>query len=1521
MIAAAKPSPPSRELFALFLLQDVIFFRCSGDQILQRKLAFKKNDLRVIMNTDPGKKWRQLFREHAFDNVRNYSKGGRKNVHKILTDVEVQEESANYTGPMATAFAKKLIEAGDQMLIEYARHVPEAENILRKKNEMAVNVQYLEKMHPDIHRHIQTLERNPSINNGSAKVEADKKVREKIMIELTEGRGHLRGPAPRFKELYNDVVERLKQQLIDTPRFMAGAHSEGKFGVIENDLYLAKITASTQKGDYDFARMVKDILEHRRLYEKLVKVFTELTRTIANESAREGSGREEIDFVLGIGLKTNNRFRQAFTIQQHPKVGGNVNNPQMQTAIEFYEKVNDLHTDFKRVTNSYQGESQLLYISQVILLCARVSGYLMLPRGNDALASKVLYCMYPHSSDMLFILNVPRESQEMKQKPVNYVTTEFFKGMDLYLKNDGCSGRFANQEMIKRLEPFWMYGFPIYKEDLMELMQSYQEERVSLTTEFERAILDVTASSPATVSLDTYYQIFDAVITPEDAQFIEYLSEPIKTNNWTGAPGVSLGNCMSSVEDLFVGDDPTSAQSKLPAEMCGMKTPKTPCDPQEQRRELQNDSCNWSSFVSETQGELERKIFASQPRGVCGKKLCELIVGGNARLQPVSQGSVAPGLRVHIQNLEDRVEYNGLIGTVVETTGLAGGGRVQVKVDGLDKTIDIFPEKLFVDKLCTEAVLRQVKPVARGTKQDFIRTLQSIVDAQEKKTKTCADIISDNQCFDQNGVFQEDDNCIEAINGVLRNPSDARSYNCDTTGLKIDSRTMTACELLKLLRPKNARSDGPIKAMIARIGCDAKQDADRFFKEVSWNNLDVQWQGYMQRTQRGRLMKVTSKQIQNFVDRMSEEINRLVSNTTQAINYENALETFRTKHEKKYRIFIECLRTMLEENYKKSDRGASTLQRFISSYNEDYDDYDDDSFNDALSNYMLSVVLFGIIESAEGVKGGEDSLRPMALVVLFESMQKYAPKQFSKLAYQLMKNGGTDDNSVFANELLILNTHRVSKRDGRNSLFCMTATQDIINLFKTKFGFDDDNLGTNYTLPAMLDRALTRCEKMDNSEALREAGRLERTLLVVMFSPPSTDDHQQECTHALHQCFNQYKNNVSTMDTDGEEDDVTELLDFLSRFRFYVNYLFTHDRNLFNHFLGRLQEHVAQWIGEQKRRLPSTGQRRPDSQVAEEWLRKMGINDNVTPDYLSAVSRLIKVTNDYDKAFNYNGTKFCEAHLLLLEASFTEYAIKHRNASSGYRQQPTSQQLNSKSRGIRAWINPNDAMWKTFREQYFWSKLRDKEYWQGTSMKELDREVKRQNLQRNTAPPSPKELQTLFTTYKTQMGKNPSEYSNALLLNIDYNAKAIRKPTELKLNDVIQAIDQLTLCIKITERMEEKRTISETYGDALFLFELFRIHTYRGKYDDALQLRVLPTRNYSNALDVIDTHLPNHVIHDMILDIDATRSRYSLSNEKGRQANVFYYKNALDITKGATCNVADVPDVKCSSLEYDSEKV
>ena len=1457
-----------------------------------------------------------------------------QNIHLILRMGRRTHVSSNGKPSNPIKHARSIKDEGRRMLIEYARHNP---SDFEKPNLARLTRTAINTTDDEMKKRIHALAMH--MKKGLSDKVEEKRLRLQIAALMINNPGQMEGQRPPdFKALYHSTVQHTATRLVATPSFMTG--------VTQRDLNLVTSTASSDSAP-NFNTIAKDIFEHVHLYEQVVRVFTQLTAFITDSCAEADDGTDD-NLYLGLGLG------------QYPKFFENpfvLDRALLRDVVKLHETFVRLSPPGPSEPLSKPGTSEpFIPAAHVLLMCAEVSEYLMPPRG----ASKVVYCMYPNSVNLAFVLAVE------DQKPsVNYTTSSFLTGMSVYVKHKGCSRSYALtapiHDAITRVEPYWVYGFPISLDAFQQLRDAHGTEASepdSFSPQFTAAIREASSQvADGSLSLEFYDTILDAVTTPEDALFIEYLSQPIRTNNWTGAAGVPLSSCMTSINSVWDTDELPVSRA---AEMCGMENREGPCAPP-QRTSLPNESCKWSALASSTAKDLNKKILAGKNTGLCRTHLCELLVNVDA-WQPATPGSIKTGGRVRVSGLQDRTELNGSIGTF---QSVLADGRGQVKLDAGKMIITPFAH-IFTNEMCSDRVLdaytRKVRagsrPVDRRAYNDMLQTINS---EMKERDKTCADEIHD-ECVARGDPIT----CFSKLEAG----DDRNSAHSCREEIRV-SKAMTVCKLLVHLssQEKDESKVEFMNNMSASLRCT--EYADNMFSFKWGPALKEQWEKYKATVN----IKVERAYIEKFMQRAHSKIMLLMTASPDADSYDDKLLQFKVQHEETYEAFIQFLTKMLRK-YFEDDKNFLALDLEDT---DDDDDGDDDNDGDPLQGrvcqFMLQVcksLLFERDGSGESLRP-PGSLCPFAVVVLFESMQKHV-RGFAKLAHTTMKSGRSER---FANELLILSTHS----NGYSHTKLNSGMATLLDSYAK-----DIQIGNACTFSFVLDLALKHLQTLEEPQS-----GLERELLALMFSQPPADENDEgeqdincgNCETVLANCFDAYA------------DTAPALLDFVFRFYFYVNFLNNQNRTVYKKVRDIIKRKLKAWITTKIHLLDSIAHR--DLTAFSAWLTTMGIQqamqeNSTTQNYHQALARLMSTSTD-----SIQKGVFSDAHRLLLQASFIEYAISHKDTRAmaqedtrAMAQGDTHVRTTStlphdplgflgdlsagtttngygdmvgivKATGLRIFKSSTSPEYVRFVYQgkfftrFKWPKMKHEWSVAGQPRKKfiiadngelfVSSKFLTEDDQRNilaltpatatpatatpatatpatatpatatpataTANPNPnpnpnqeEDPVRVFSIYKEQMKKDGGIYSRALLLNLRYTKEDIRLEPPTDIRNATEAIKQLTSCILLTAGSHPEGS----HADALVLFELFRIVSkYKGfdKMEESLQFRVVPSINDA-FFQVTDgdegsqaTFLKHHALRQKIRQSDRNQDRYitSKSREKkgdGQISNEFYYEQALE---------------------------
>lgn len=420
----------------------------------------------------------------------------------------------------------------------------------------------------------------------------------------------------KFKDImtnYNATVKHLKEQLIATPRFMTGGiQSPSKIVQFQNkrilsaDFKLAMNCAGYQpnlKDSDTIKNTVVNIKKHQRIYLLLVQCFKFFTSSIQNDLNRhENLEDKELVFMLGIGLEESDnksqRFQKPFGIKK-----------KIQTNTKFAAKVEELRLSYNR--NTGNNLPTMLNILQVLNLFVNVSTYLATPYDTGVkTASKVVYCMYPNSIDLLRFTSVV--GVQSTRNSIDYICHDFLNSIDRTTDNHQC-------QILDNLEPFYKYGFPIYTEHFIRIFEEHKHE---LSTKMRKEINEWQTNDSGLVTIHFYDTLLKNITIVSDAKFIESLSYPIQINTWNRS--ISLSTCIQSVNQHNELKD-------MSAYICGTDTTKY------------NSNCEWSTIVANNINE-KNKTFNFALIGTdeeCKKEFCKKIIPNNSNNSSLCNGLTA----------------------------------------------------------------------------------------------------------------------------------------------------------------------------------------------------------------------------------------------------------------------------------------------------------------------------------------------------------------------------------------------------------------------------------------------------------------------------------------------------------------------------------------------------------------------------------------------------------------------------------------------------------------------------------------------------------------------------------------------------------------------------------------------------------------------------------------------------------------------------------------------------------------
>ena len=142
--------------------------------------------------------------------------------------------------------------------------------------------------------------------------------------------------------------------------------------------------------------VITDIKQHKDLYESLISNFKELYNSVTTDR----SELTEFSLAVALGLSNTELFGKEFTVQDPA----------------FFEKINSLEGLYITIANKNPPKKPVSNLAQAIQVMAEISNYLMTPHPrSDSTSSKVVYCMYPNSIDLISVLNM-KSTQNTRQQ-------------------------------------------------------------------------------------------------------------------------------------------------------------------------------------------------------------------------------------------------------------------------------------------------------------------------------------------------------------------------------------------------------------------------------------------------------------------------------------------------------------------------------------------------------------------------------------------------------------------------------------------------------------------------------------------------------------------------------------------------------------------------------------------------------------------------------------------------------------------------------------------------------------------------------------------------------------------------------------------------------------------------------------------------------------------------------------------------------------------------------------------------
>ena len=1450
-------------------------------------------------------KWRLLLRDCRFKNrttelqridIRHI------NIHELLRGVKNDTaDDDDKQVPEARAAMNDWREASKKLRLEYFRHSGEGSAKELSENGLAhMNSNDISNLGPVL-KYVNVLKNTEQ----DAGVEARRvAARSNILSHLVKGLGKFKYKLPDFKDLYHTTVESVTNQLISIPQFMAGGHSDVNVGSASHDLTLVlQSAAAYSANDFNsFKKIANDIQQHRILYEMTVEVFTTLTAMI--ESSITGLDETDQSYHIALAMMDTRKLTDGHHVTERnleylglmtkPNLFNSPFEFQSQKGSKFHSNVIKLYDIFLRMnpdTKPTEGRVPIT-LTGILGLCARVSEYLVRPRPHAPIgASKVVYCTYPDSSDIRFLLNHPRESLAKNSKTAtrDFIDATFLQQMDSYVSSRGCN--FSAE--LEPVLPFLQYGFPTHAKHLREEFDKY-ERRNNLSEELQTLINKITTGAALSKAAIPYDKLFDAVRTSADARFLEYLSDPIQTNNWTGKPDVPLSRCIGAVEEAF-GDDadePNQNLLQLAPEICGMRTKFYACG--DNSPALDKQACKLNSYASTNPDELKTEMFSAD-KG-CAPTLCELIMGdedAQFKQKSLRKEEIVTGMRVRLRLLEKQQDYNGKSGVVVDS--VAKEGRFNVKLDA-GNIVSVHPEHMFEHTMCNHEVLSVLRrnKSQRKTIQKYRQEMTDVARGVNQKDKTCVDMIKDN-CVGADGRLQENlSECEDIMQRIDDNDAKLKGeYNCE---IKKGSMNSTPCEFLKYLLTKTRQTEEQktyVTETMNKIGCNADMQVGTFIRESSANidRLSEHWEAYVKATN-GKF-QISNAQIETYVLGVCQQLSLLNKHMTD-------LERYQKNHGGKFAAFIDSLIALLEAN----DRYYRE-KRFRDDSEDDGEqsalDVEGWSLESRMPNYMMSVVWSQIYE--EYMRAGETRI-PLAHVVLLECMKKKV-KHFEKYMIKEITNSQGDllDRDAIAH-LLLTNTYLpVSLETGTKTFYEIADASVRLELQNVQKVFGDGSLSypvdlASYTLPEMLGNALgTQGNATEDEE----------NLIFAMFTLQKPQQvWQSEVNNKFDICL---RNLLSS------EMDLRPVLEFFNRCYFYSQYLGSFrekkqsmkeavQENFGDALLGYLQRVVGEMSTNSEKNLDKL--QAFHQNVLGKTLETSMTSNDVAYKYYQAVSQLMQYVDEEPMK-----EKFHTAHLLLLEASFTYTAI---TAS-----RPRTSAPQAKRKFPQA--NPRNLAPQTRYRASFLDGFKNIFAGSDSTTGKIPYAMKRTKKSGR---------QSMYVQYlKDAQDPKLTNKAKHSLLNIDYSKKNLVRPT-VEYALATKVILRFARCVYLmrpyADVPNDLLTTVETHGDALFLFELATIaeelkNPYK-MFDAAFKFRVLTSKNqYNETSDSQNTHINSDLLHAISLELDFTRQRYY--TDPGIVADEFFHRSAqqlLETGKEAACQKINTPYVKCHPKDVDGFK-
>lgn len=252
--------------------------------------------------------------------------------------------------------------------------------------------------------------------------------------------------------------------------------------------------------------------------------------------------------------------------------------------------------------------------------------------------SRVVFCMYPLSADvpkLLLRLHSVEELGDVEAPAYSrdYWSSETMPALERYqlspLAEPVCDGFIATSD-LKKLEPFWRWGFPITSPELERKVKQYAQGGGSLLTSTSNLVN--AKRGTALVTTDEYQTLLARVVTAEEAKFVQYLSHPVRTVDWTGVGSLGVEECMRSCKlqlaSSLLAGVPSSDRDTCPA-VCGLRKAPT-CSG------VAAEQCDWNARFADdvSKNTLARALADPSASGIaCQSEVCLI---AHAKAEPTA---------------------------------------------------------------------------------------------------------------------------------------------------------------------------------------------------------------------------------------------------------------------------------------------------------------------------------------------------------------------------------------------------------------------------------------------------------------------------------------------------------------------------------------------------------------------------------------------------------------------------------------------------------------------------------------------------------------------------------------------------------------------------------------------------------------------------------------------------------------------------------------------------------------------